>query len=135
MENRREHHRTQETSTYAERRKRADWVTKMATVFSAISWAVAFAVWVVLDMAAPEKAHMFTRMFGVEIRNYWDASLLPIALILLIASLCICILAFIFNMLRKRRKTDKFKKSIFIIGGISILGIVLFVIRFGTMLT
>jgi len=115
---------------FIDSRKKADWVTHMATILSAVSWFFAITVWFVLDRAQPEKEHMFTRYFSVAVRENWDASLLPIALILLIASLVICIAAFIFNMLRQRRKTDKYKKSIIIIGAITLIGIVLFVIRF-----
>jgi hypothetical protein len=84
-------------------------------------------------MAQPEKEHMFTRMFGIQVRDYWDESLLPIAFILLVAALALCIAAFIFNMLRHRRKTDKYKLSIIIAGTGSAIGLLLFIVRFGVM--
>ena len=123
--------RSQGSSDFNERRKKADWVVKMATIMSVVSWAVALAVWVVLDRAQPEKEDMFTRYFNIAIRENWNASLLPVAFTLLVASLCICIIAFVFNMLRMRRKTDKYRKSIIVIGVITIIGIVLFIIQFG----
>ena len=123
--------RSQETSDYNERRKKVDWVVKMATIMSFVSWVVAFGVWIVLYSAQPEKEHMFSRYFNIEVRDYWDSSLLPLAFILLVASLCICVIAFIFNMQRMRRKTDKYRKSIIVIGVITILGIALFLIQFG----
>jgi len=126
--------RDREGSEFVERRKKVDWVVRMATILSVLSWVVASAVLFVLDRASPEKEHMFTRMFGVTVRGYWETPLLSIALILLIGSLGICIFAFIFNMLRMKRKTDKYKKSILIIGSLTILGIVFFIIRFGILL-
>lgn len=104
----------------------------MATILSFVSWLVAVGVVLVLDQAKPEKHHLFTRMFGVDVREYWDTAFLPAAFTLLIASLAICIIAFIFNMFRLKRRTDKFKKSIIIIAAITILGIVFFIMRFGT---
>jgi len=122
--------RSQGVSDFNERRKKADWVVKMATVLSFIAWLVAFGVWIVLDSASPEKTTFFTQFFGSTVRSYWDTSLLPLAFALLVVSLCTCIVAFVFNMLRMRRKTDKYRKSIIIIGAITIVGIVFFVIRF-----
>ena len=126
--------REREGSEFVERRKKVDWVVRMATILSVLSWTVAIAVLFVLDKAQPEKEHMFTRMFGIAVRGYWETPLLSVALILLIGSLCICIFAFIFNMLRMKRKTDKYKKSILIIGSLTILGIVFFIFRFGLLL-
>ena len=127
--------------SFQERRRKVDWVVRMATVLSLIAWTVAFAVWIVLEMASPEKETMFASLarsnrtvFGANetvIRDYWDATLLPIAFFLLIAALAICVVAFFFNKARMRRKTDKYRKSVIIIGTITIVGIVLFVIRFG----
>lgn len=126
--------RIQDVSDFRERRKKTDWVTYMATILSLISWITAFCVLVVLDKAQPESEHMFTRYFGISVRNYWETSLLPLAFALLLASLCTCVIAFIFNMLRKRRKTDKYKKSIIVIGIITIIGIILFINRFSEFL-
>jgi len=122
---------------WVEKRKRADWVTNMATVLSAVSWVIAFVVWFVLDRAQPVKETFFTRSAinaedgsKVEFTAEWNESLLAAAFALLVASLVICIFAFIFNMLRKKRKTDKFKKSIIIIGCITAAGLALFLYRF-----
>jgi len=129
MENN-ENLKPRDSSSFSERRKKADWVVKMATILSVLSWLVATAVIFVLDRASPEKEHMFSRMFGVSVREFWETPLLNVALVLLIISLAICIFAFVFNMLRMRRKTDKYKKSIIIIGVITIIGIVFFIFRF-----
>jgi len=120
------------TQRQGERRKKADWIVNLAAILSLLAWLIALAVWVFLDMAAAEREHIFTRMFEVAVRGHWDVTLLPIAFGLLIAALCICILAFFLNKLRMKRKTDKYRKSVFIIGGITIIGIVLFLVRFGS---
>ena len=123
---------------FQERRKKADWITRMATILSVISWSVAIAVWAVLESASPERERTFITSFlretmgaEIHIRSTWDVTLLPVAFWLLIGSLAICVTAFIFNALRMRRKTDKYRKSIIIIGIINIIGIVAFLIRFG----
>ena len=130
--------RTAKEVSFQDRRKKADWIVKMATILNLVSWAVAVAVWFVLESASPEREMRFvTSLMQVHfdsdiiVRNRWDMTLLPIAFFLLIASLCICIVSFMFNKMRMRRKTDKYRKSIIIIGIITILGIVFFLIRFG----
>ena len=123
---------------YQERRKKSDWMVKMAAILSITSWAVAIAVWFVLEAASPERETRFITSLmqvhfdsPVAVRTQWDATLLPIAFGLLIAALLLCIAAFTFNKLRMRRKTDKYRMSIFIIGGITVAGIIAFLIRFG----
>ena len=124
-----------ERSGFVDRRKRTDWVSNMATVLSVVSWFIAFGVWGLLDKAQPDKENFFSRALGLDVRQSWDTSLLQTAFFLLIAAFVICVLAFVFNMLRKRRRSDKYKKSIIIIGGITLLGIILFIVRFGPYLT
>lgn len=117
---------------FAERRRQADWVIKAASVLSFISWLVAITVVFVLDLAAPENDNFFTRTWeGAALRTTWNETLLPAVFILLMVSLLSCIAAFFFNRIRMRRKTDKFKKSILIIGALTLAGLILFVFRFG----
>ena len=130
--------RSMGASEYLERRKKSDWIVKMATILSLISWAFAIAVWAVLEAASPERNYEFITSFfssrldaQIQIRSYWDTTLLPIAFLLLVASFAICLAGFIFNKMRMRRKTDKYRKSIIIIGIITILGIAVFLVRFG----
>jgi len=67
----------------------------------------------------------------IHIRDYWSEPLLQTAFILLVVAMLVCIAAFFFNKMRMKRKTDKYKKSIMIIGGVTVLGVVLFLLRFG----
>ena len=118
------------SSQYQNRRKKADWLVKSAAALSIVAWFVAFAVWLLLDVASPD---MWLNYRGNEVGNAnWDDNLLSMVFLLLLLSLAICIVAFVFNKLRMRRKTDKYRKSVFVIGGITIIGIVAFLLRFGS---
>jgi len=124
--------------TYQERRKKEDWIVKMATILSLVAWAIAITVWFVLSAASPEREMRFITSLlqthfasPVHVRYYWDAALLPLAFGLLVAALAVCTVAFAFNKMRMRRKTDKYRKSIFILGGVTAIGLVAFLIRFG----
>jgi len=121
-----------------DRRRKPDWVVRMATILSIVSWAVAVAVWAVLESASPDREFRFITSFlsqvhdaEIHIRDYWSEPLLQTAFILLVVAMLVCIAAFFFNKMRMKRKTDKYKKSIMIIGGVTVLGVVLFLLRFG----
>ena len=121
-------------TSFANRRKQVDWVVKAATILSVISWLTAVTVILLLDYASPETDNLMAIIFEVTVRTEWDQAFIPIAFGLLILSLIICVAAFVFNMLRMKRKTDRFKKSIFIIGFLNFIGIWIFVFRFGAYL-
>jgi len=131
----------EEEDSKKERRKKPDWVSRMATILSLSAWTIMLAVWVVLEAASPDRemmfintffnAHFGTAGFG---RARWDYSLVYTAYILLLVSLGTCVVAFLFNKMRMKRKSDKYKTSIFVIGGITIIAIIAFMIRFWSML-
>jgi len=123
------------TPAFTERRRTDDWIIKMTNIFSIVPWFVVFAVWIVIDFASPDKETFFSRLAGyrtgLEINiHYWDEALLPVAFFLLLISLAFCLAAFILNTFRMKRETDRYRKSIMVIGGITIIAIVAFVIRF-----
>lgn len=116
--------------SFQERRRQADWVISAAAILSLISWIVAFSVLLVLELAAPEQENFFTHTFNGTVRATWNETLLPLAFVLLIFAVIACAAAFVFNAMRMRRKTDKFRKSIIIIGLMTVVGLVAFTIRF-----
>jgi len=123
-----------------DRRKKSDWTNKLATVLTLVSWVIVIAVWVVLDMASPERGMRFTQTFfeatfGTDansvLRTRWNYTLVYAAYVLFLISIGTCAIAFVLNRFRMRRKTDKLKISILVIGGINIVAFVFFLIRFG----
>ena len=120
-----------------DRRKRKDWMTKMPIALSLITLAVLFAVWMILEQASPETEWGFLASFGrvtfgmePVLRSRWDTTLIYIAFIMLIVSLGTTVISVIFNKLRMKRKEDKYKKSVLIVGGITFVAFVAFLIRF-----
>ena len=112
---------------FRERRRQADWVINAASAFSVISWLVAFFVITVIQMASPEKRNFLSEVsIGADPRTNWDTTLLPFAYYLLILSVLASLAAFVFNSMRMRRKTDRYRKSIIIIGTINVIGFVAF---------
>ena len=119
------------------RRKKPDAVGRMATILTLGAWSIMFAVWAVIDRAAPQKGMMmintfFDVHFGVagQGRTGWDRSLIYVAYLMILFSLGSCLIAFVLNLMRRKRKTDKFRLSIIIIGAITIIVLVIFLINF-----
>jgi hypothetical protein len=117
---------------FLERRRKSDWLVRAAIIMSVLAWLVMFSVWVVMYFAAENQPGIFNLVLQVDVpRNPLTATLLPIAYYMLLASLAICVIAFVFNKMRMRRKTDKYRISIFIIAGITIVAYIAFVLNFG----
>ena len=126
-----------------DRRGKPDWVSRMATILCLCAWGLMIAVWVLLETASPEKGMTFTQTFfnvhfGTDaasaLRTRWDYTLVYVAYILLLVSLGTCVIAFLFNKMRMKRKSDKYRVSIFVVGGITIIAFVFFIIRFWSVL-
>ena len=123
------------------RRKKKDWVTWMSTVMTLVAWVTMIVVWALMEMAAPEVEWAFLAGFGrvhfdMEpiLRTRWDYALVYMAYIFLVVSIGMSAIALAFNFMRKRRKTDKVKKSIIVTGGISIIILVFFLMNFWSIL-
>jgi hypothetical protein len=121
-------------ASFSERRRQADWVVNAAALMSLVSWIFSIVVVFVMEQASPESPDFFTYNFGGVVRTTWDLRLLNISFWLLIFSVLVCVAAFIFNMMRMRRKTDKIRKSIVIIGIANLLGLSVFTLRFSSYL-
>ena len=126
--------------SFANRRRQADWGVNAAAVLSVLAWVVAFSVVLVLDIASDN-----VQMEGLQAwlaggggagtaggGGGWNIVLLrQIGLILLVVSFLCSVAAFMFNLMRMRRKTDKYRKSVIIMGLITLVGIIAYVYQFG----
>ena len=119
------------------RKKKPDPIGRMATILNLGAWSIMLAVWAVIDRAAPQKGmKMINTFFDVHFgvagqgRVGWDKSLIYAAYLMILFSLGSCIIAFILSLMRRKRKTDKIRISILIIGGITIIVFVIFLINF-----
>ena len=120
--------------SFRERRRRSDWLVRASILMSVFAWLVLFAVWIVLYFAGVVGNYGNTPIniiTGMPVTHTISYTLLPIAYAMLLFSIAVCLLAFLFNRLRMRRRTDRYRKSIFIVGGISIIALIAFLYNFG----
>ena len=126
-----------------DRRKKKDFIGRLATILCLGAWAIMIAVWVVMESASPDRGMRFTQTFfevqfgtdsATAMRTRWNYTLVYAAYIMMLISMGACAVAFVLNKMRMRRKGDKYKISIFVIGAITIIAFISFLIRFGSVI-
>ncbi len=115
--------------TFIERRKGPDAVVKAVWWTAGISWLLFIIAVIFFETARPETETFFDRQFNVSIRDYWNENVLQYVFFILVLNLAVCIIGFIFNMARHKRKTDKISKSILILGIMAFAGILWYLFR------
>ena len=114
---------------FTERRKGPDAVVRAVWWTAGISWLLFIAALIFVETARPEIETFFGRQFDISIRDYWNENALLYMFIILVLNFAVCVIGFIFNMARHRRKTDRFNKSILILGTLSLAGILWYLFR------
>ncbi|MDR2571162.1 MAG: hypothetical protein LBD23_12875 [Oscillospiraceae bacterium] len=124
-----------------QKKKKTDWLRGTTNIMSLCAWCIMLVVWVVIELAAPAKESLlFTSFFnvrfgsGTAIRTQWDYTLVYVAYVLMLVSLGICMIGFILNRARVMKQGGKYSISIMLIGGITIVVFVIFLINFGSTL-
>ena len=120
----------QEPRRYVERRRKKDWVVRSVNVIAVLGWLGAVITIVLADRAKPGSENMFIKMFGGEVVTAWNTELIRTAFISILISFFVCAVGLLVNMTRHKRKTDRFNKSIIILGIISFILIVIFITAF-----
>ena len=113
-----------------ERRKKQDWVVRSVTVVASLGWLLAVVALLLIDRASPAQENFITRLLSVNIVGYWDRTLLRSAFAMTLASVVVCIVGFIFNATRHRRKTDRYNKLLISICIVSVVLLVLFLVNY-----
>ncbi len=119
----------EQKKTFTERRKGPDAVVKAVWWTAGISWLLFITAVIFFETARPETETFFDCQFNVSIRDYWNENALQYVFFILVMNLAVCIIGFIFNMARHKRKTDKISKSILILGIMAFAGILWYLLR------
>jgi len=122
-------------------KKKKDWKQILASSMSLIALAIMAAVWVVLEAAAPEREMKFiTTFFNVHfgaqtvIRHSWNYTLLYVAYVLQLVSIGACLISSVINIMHIKPKYGKYKITIFVISGVTLIAFTFFLIRFASVL-
>lgn len=116
---------------FVERRRGPDAVVKAVWWIIGTSWGLIIMAILLTSEAQPRFETFYDRMVKEPVRGYVDRNLMEYVFYLLLANLAVCIVGFVLNMMRHKRKTDKFSKSILTLGTMTFIGIVWYLLRYG----
>jgi hypothetical protein len=115
-----------------ERRRKKDWVVRSVSIVAVLGWFSAIASLFFISGAQPRGGNLITRLLdlNIHVARSWDTHLLNWGFLSLLVSFGVCVAGMLANMARHRRKTDRYNKAIIILGALSFLGIIAFLITF-----
>jgi hypothetical protein len=116
---------------FDDRRKKRDWVVRAVPYISAVAWLSAAVSLYFLDRARPPKATFWTTFNDIDLSTFWDPRMLQYSFIVAVEVALVCVLGFLFNLMRHKRKTDRFSSSIFVLFCLTIIYMVYLAVRFG----
>lgn len=106
-----------------QRRQGADLWVKIIHWLGVCVWVLMIVVLMLTDKARPPMATFLDRVLQVELRTTWDLGLVRYACFLMIIILCLCTAGFFINSKRHQRKSDRYSRSLIVMGSLSALGI------------
>ncbi len=110
------------------RRKGPDlWVRAIQWV-AGVAWSLFIAFLLFLGLAKPEGQTFFDKYYNIQRSGRWNTNLLDLCFYLLVGTFLICLAGLIINSRRCRRKTDRYNRSLVVIGLLSLLGIIGFLV-------
>lgn len=115
------------------RRKGPDPITRIIQISTIFAWITSLVVLTLLVSARPaDNQNMFTRILDLKVApTGWDFVQLRVAFFLIIFTVLICAAGIVGNAMRHKRKTDRFRVSLFVFLGISLVALIAFIIVFG----
>jgi len=128
MENNSSYQAPRDPRQFPERRRRKDWVSRCITFFAVIGWGCAFVAFTYGNRAKPGFDSVVLRALGGTVRQYWDIDMLNLSFRVLLITLFICVLGFLINMSRYRRKSDRINKPLLVLAIITFVAIIVFFI-------
>ncbi len=112
------------TRMQQDRRKGPDPWIKALEWLGVFGWLLMFAALFIFDRAKPQSENILVKAAKVEAYNTWNQELINALFYLMIFGLCISIIGIAINSRRYRRKDDRFRITLIILGMISIFGII-----------
>lgn len=111
---------------FVERRHGRDWMAKAISVFTGVGWMFAMFMLLLFSKAQPGTENFITRVLNISVNTNYNSRFLWLSLYSLIAAFIFCLFGVLFNIMRSRRKTDRFNKPLIFLSVMSAVGIFLF---------
>ncbi len=118
------------TRRKVDRRKGPDPWVKALEWLGVFGWLLMFAALFIIDRAKPQSENILVNAAKVEASTIWNQELTNALFYLMIFGLCISIIGIVINSRRYRRKDDRFRITLIMLGVISIFGIIKYILSF-----
>ena len=114
-----------------ERRQGQDPLMKALTAIVMVSFSMVFLIFILILMPKTSEQIMYFRKYNIDPDMPWEESFLTYAFILLIIQLLISCAGIVINIIRAKRRNDKFHYSLLVFTIISLIGIIGIIISRG----
>lgn len=112
-----------------DRRRGPDILIRWIQWSAFIGWMLLIATVFVVAEAKPPMETIIDRLLKVHLRKTWDQDLLRYCFYLMILLCALCVAAFVVNLRRNKRKTDRIRVSFVLLGLTSIAGMIIYMIK------
>jgi hypothetical protein len=113
-----------------DRRKGPDTLVRWVKWSGIISWILVSIIIFITLVAKPGFESYMDKSLHVRLQSTWDADLMQYALLLLVFLLFFCMISIAVNLLRCRRKSDRFNKTLILNASAAFIGIILYLFFF-----
>ncbi|MFC2140410.1 hypothetical protein ACFLQ1_01660 [Candidatus Auribacterota bacterium] len=113
-----------------DRRKRPDKLLKSLKWFGVGGWSLLIIAMFCLGLAKPRATTFFDKFYDVHKYDSWNTTTLKFMFFFMIFGLFVSIAGLVVNIKRHHRKNDEYKIYLIILGIISLLGIIQYLVFF-----
>jgi hypothetical protein len=113
-----------------ERRKGPDTLVRWVKWSGIISWILVSITLFITLIAKPGFESYMDKSLHVRLQNSWDTDLMQYVLVLLVLLFFFCMISIAINIMRCRRKSDRFNKTLILNSSAAFIGIILYIMFF-----
>jgi len=111
-----------------DRRKGPDTLVKWVKWSGIISWLLVSLILFITLIAKPSFESYMDKSLHIKLQNAWDTDMMQYVLLLLVLLFFFCMISIAVNLMRYRRKSDRFNKTLILNAAAALIGILLYLI-------
>ena len=113
-----------------DRRKGPDSLVKWVKYSGIVSWVLIAIILFITLVAKPNYESFMNNSFHIRLNDVWDIQILQYVFLLLVLLFFFCMISIVINLMRYRRKSDRFNKTLILNAVASFIGIILYIVIF-----
>lgn len=113
-----------------DRRRGPDALVKWVKYSGIISWVLISVILFITLVAKPNYESYMNDSFHIRLQDAWDVKMLQYAFLLLVMLFFFCMISIVINLMRYRRKSDRFNKTLILNAAAALIGIILYLLIF-----